>query len=59
MEVLSLDEVVNAVCGHRVYVDKNIKVKGISTDSRNIRKGDLFFALKGERFDGHQFVTQQ
>lgn len=58
MEVLSLDEVVNAVCGHRVYVDKNIKVKGISTDSRNIRKGDLFFALKGERFDGHQFVTQ-
>lgn len=58
MEVLSLDEVVNAVCGHRVYFDKNIKVKGISTDSRNIRKGDLFFALKGERFDGHQFVTQ-
>ncbi|MCF6154160.1 MAG: UDP-N-acetylmuramoyl-tripeptide--D-alanyl-D-alanine ligase [Candidatus Brocadia sp.] len=58
MEVLSLAEVVNAVCGHIVCADKSTKVKGISTDSRNIQKGDLFFALKGERFDGHQFITQ-
>ncbi|MFN3531473.1 MAG: UDP-N-acetylmuramoyl-tripeptide--D-alanyl-D-alanine ligase [Candidatus Brocadia sp.] len=58
MEVLSLDEVVNAVCGRMVLADKSAKVRGISTDSRNVRKGDLFFALKGERFDGHQFVVQ-
>lgn len=58
MEILTLDEVVKAVCGCTVSADKNIKVKGISTDSRNIRKGDLFFALKGERFDGHQFILQ-
>lgn len=58
MEVLSLDEVVNAVGGRMVLADKSAKVRGISTDSRNIRKGDLFFALKGKRFDGHQFVVQ-
>jgi UDP-N-acetylmuramoyl-tripeptide--D-alanyl-D-alanine ligase len=32
------------------------RIKGISTDSRSIRRGDLFVALQGDRFDGHQFV---
>jgi len=31
---------------------------GISTDSRNIPKGSIFFALKGEHFDGNQFAGQ-
>ena len=29
---------------------------GVSTDSRTLNRGDLFVALTGERFDGHQFV---
>jgi UDP-N-acetylmuramoyl-tripeptide--D-alanyl-D-alanine ligase len=29
---------------------------GVSTDSRSIRTGDLFVALRGERFDGHDFL---
>lgn len=58
MEVLSLDEIVNAFCGHVIRADRSAKIQGISTDSRNIRKGDLFFALKGEHFDGHRFVMQ-
>jgi UDP-N-acetylmuramoyl-tripeptide--D-alanyl-D-alanine ligase len=32
------------------------RILGISTDSRSIRRGDLFVALRGDRFDGHQFV---
>lgn len=32
------------------------RINQISTDSRSIRPGDLFVALKGERFDGHDFV---
>ena len=28
----------------------------VSTDTRNIRSGDLFVALKGENFDGHDYV---
>jgi UDP-N-acetylmuramoyl-tripeptide--D-alanyl-D-alanine ligase len=31
--------------------------KRISTDSRQVRPGDLFIALKGDRFDGHEFVA--
>lgn len=32
-------------------------VDGISTDSRTLRAGNLFVALRGERFDGHAFVA--
>ncbi len=33
-----------------------ISFNGVSTDSRTVNEGDLFFALIGERFDGHSFV---
>src|SRR5207253_5206369 len=32
--------------------------QGYSIDSRTIRSGELFFAVKGERLDGHDFVEQ-
>jgi UDP-N-acetylmuramoyl-tripeptide--D-alanyl-D-alanine ligase len=32
------------------------KITGVSTDTRTLKVGDLFFALRGENFDGHQFV---
>jgi len=35
---------------------KSTILKGVSTDSRSVRPGEVFFALRGERFDGHQFV---
>jgi UDP-N-acetylmuramoyl-tripeptide--D-alanyl-D-alanine ligase len=32
------------------------QVQGVSTDSRTVQPGELFVALRGERFDGHHFV---
>ncbi|MGA8764741.1 MAG: UDP-N-acetylmuramoyl-tripeptide--D-alanyl-D-alanine ligase [Candidatus Sulfotelmatobacter sp.] len=32
--------------------------QGYSIDSRTVRTGELFFAVKGERLDGHDFVAQ-
>jgi len=34
-----------------------VEIKGVSIDSRNIKEGELFVALKGDRFDGHDFVS--
>jgi UDP-N-acetylmuramoyl-tripeptide--D-alanyl-D-alanine ligase len=31
---------------------------GVSTDSRTIRRGDLFIPLRGDTFDGHNFITK-
>ena len=31
---------------------------GICTDSRTVKKGDLFFALKGDNFDGNKYAAQ-
>ncbi|MEW6652289.1 MAG: UDP-N-acetylmuramoyl-tripeptide--D-alanyl-D-alanine ligase [Bacteroidota bacterium] len=32
-------------------------VSKVEIDSRNVQKGSLFFAIKGEKFDGHDFVS--
>ena len=34
----------------------NATFTGVTTDSRQVQTGDLFVALRGERFDGHTFV---
>jgi UDP-N-acetylmuramoyl-tripeptide--D-alanyl-D-alanine ligase len=31
---------------------------GVSTDTRTVRAGELFVALRGEKFDGHEFLDQ-
>jgi len=33
-------------------------IKSACTDSRSAKAGDLFFAIKGERFDGHDFLVE-
>lgn len=37
-------------------VSGEMRISGWSIDSRTVNPGDLFFAIKGENFDGHQFV---
>lgn len=34
------------------------EIHGFSFDSRHVKKGDLFFALSGDRFDGHLFLEE-
>ena len=38
--------------------DKALKISGVSRDSRYVKPGDLYFAIKGERYDGHDFIEQ-
>lgn len=52
---MSLDEAAHAVGGTLIGADGEFT--GVSTDSRAIRRGELFVALRGERFDGHEFAV--
>ena len=38
--------------------DLNIEVSGVECDSRLVKAGDVFFAVKGERFDGNDYICQ-
>ena len=38
--------------------DAEVVVKRVHSDTRTLRPGDLFVALKGERFDAHDFLPQ-
>lgn len=37
---------------------ERMDIKGVSIDSRTIKQGELFVAIKGDRFDGHDFVHE-
>lgn len=56
MEPLPVDLLAQAVGGRLMSGNPRTVVRGVSTDSRTLAPGDLFVPLKGERFDGHDFV---
>ena len=37
---------------------KDIVIRRVTIDSRDVQSGDLFVAIVGERFDGHQFIAE-
>lgn len=53
---VSLSELAE-VFGARL-IGQDMPVSAVSTDTRNIEPGALFVALKGERFDAHDFIAQ-
>ncbi len=57
MQRLDCNEVLLAT-GGKVLFGKQNGVEGISIDSRALGQKDFFLALKGERFDGHDFVAE-
>jgi len=44
--------------GIRSVAIPDAQVLGVSTDSRTLRAGELFFAIRGESFDGHAYVAE-
>ena len=56
--MLELNFVLDSTGGKLVSDAGSIDFSGVSTDSRNISKGEIFFALKGENFDGHAYVDE-
>lgn len=57
MEAQELNTIAEWCRGRLVNAPPDLRVQGISTDSRAVKKGELFLALTGENFDGHDFVV--
>ena len=59
MKELGLEEILAAVHGRWLCRGRaGAAIAGVSTDSRSSAKGQLFVAIKGEKFDGHLFLEQ-
>jgi UDP-N-acetylmuramoyl-tripeptide--D-alanyl-D-alanine ligase len=58
MTMLSLREAAALIPGASVLGDEDATFARISTDSRTAGPGDLFVALKGDRFDAHDFLPE-
>ena len=55
--IITLSEIIEATGGRVILGRADTAVfSGVSIDSRTIKEGELFVALKGERFDGHEFL---
>jgi UDP-N-acetylmuramoyl-tripeptide--D-alanyl-D-alanine ligase len=56
--VLTAGAIAAAVGGHVLFGDAAQIVDGFSIDSRTLRRGDLFIALRGDRFDGAAYAAR-
>lgn len=53
----TVEEIIAATGGKMIYGNSQTTIfTGVSIDSRTIREGELFVALRGQRFDGHHFL---
>ena len=53
---LTCSDILEATGGGLLRGDTEVSFEGLSTDSRTLKGGEVFLALKGEHFDGHDFL---
>jgi len=56
--MFEVNEILKATCGRLISGKKDAKVKGISIDSRTLRPKEVFIPIKGNNFDGHDFIDE-
>jgi len=56
-KILKLEDVMRATGGELIS-GHSVSFGGVCIDSRKIKEGELFIALKGDRFDGHDFIRE-
>ncbi|MCS7064128.1 MAG: UDP-N-acetylmuramoyl-tripeptide--D-alanyl-D-alanine ligase [Methylacidiphilales bacterium] len=55
---LALTTLLSWTQGRLIQGDADTPIQRIHTDTRSLQPGDLFLALQGDRFDGHDFIQQ-
>lgn len=58
MEGLDISKILEVTGGSLIQGDLHRRTPGISIDSRTLLSGELFIALRGSRFDGHDFIEE-
>lgn len=58
MEARTLQYIARACAGEQLTGSPDTLAHRVCTDSRQVKPGDLFFALAGDKFDGHEFLKE-
>ena len=58
MEYLSIQEIIFAIDGKLIIKSENNGYNDICTDTRKVSNGNIFIALKGENFNGNEYVLE-
>lgn len=58
MDPRSLKYIAKACAGEQLTGSPEAFARRVCTDSRAVRAGDIFFALTGDKFDGHDFLKE-
>lgn len=58
MTGLNVRAVATITGGQIIHNGADVAIQGFSTDSRTLQAGDLFIPLRGEHFDGHDYLAQ-
>ena len=56
--MFTIKEILQATGGTLVAGTLEKRVSGVSTDTRLVKRGQVFIAIKGDNFDGHHFLAQ-
>lgn len=55
---MKLQELLKNIEPIQIVGDADVEVSGVNIDSRKIKEGHLFVAIKGTQVDGHQFISK-
>jgi UDP-N-acetylmuramoyl-tripeptide--D-alanyl-D-alanine ligase len=56
--MFEINQIVKATGGKLYNTVDSAVFSGLSTDSRSIKEGEIFLAIRGENFDGHNFISE-
>ncbi len=56
--MFEIKKIIKTSRGKLLQGEKSVTVRGVSINSRTVKKGDLFIAIKGANYDGHDFISE-
>ena len=56
--MMTLQQALQWIPGGRLFGDGNVAIERVHTDTRSLAQGDLFVAIRGERFDANAMLAE-